>query len=134
MNVPPSKKPTLTIVTDRADVFEQGRVYLSKLAYAGAVEISSEAPADTQGMVGIVTDGARLYMPMAELVDLDRERERIGKELEKARDNLKRIEGKLANEKFVANAPTAVVDAERERAAKARTLIENLETSLAALG
>ncbi len=134
MNVPPSKKPTLTIVTDRADVFEQGRIYLSKLAYAGAVEITSEAPADTQGMVGIVTDGARLYMPMAELVDLDKERERIGKELEKARDNLKRIEGKLANEKFVANAPAAVVEAERERAAKARTLIENLETSLAALG
>jgi len=85
-------------------------------------------------MVGIVTDGARLYMPMAELVDLDKERERIGKELEKAKDNLKRIEGKLANEKFVANAPAAVVEAERERAAKARTLIENLETSLAALG
>jgi valyl-tRNA synthetase len=85
-------------------------------------------------MVSAVTDDARLYMPMAELVDLDKERERIGKELEKARDNLKRIEGKLANEKFTANAPAAVVDAERERAAKARTLIENLENSLAALG
>ena len=133
MNVPPSKKPTLTIVTARGDVFEQGRVYLSKLAYAGAVEITDAAPADTQGMVSAVTDDARLYMPMAELVDLDKERERIGKELEKARDNLKRIEGKLANEKFVANAPAAVVEAERERAAKARTLIENLETSLAAL-
>ena len=134
MNVPPSKKPTLTIVTSRGDVFEQGRVYLSKLAFAGAVEITDTAPADTQGMVSAVTDDARLYMPMAELVDLDKERERIGKELEKARDNLKRIEGKLANEKFTANAPAAVVDAERERAAKARTLIENLENSLAALG
>ena len=134
MNVPPSKKPTLTIVTNRADVFEQGRVYLSKLAYAGAVEITDTAPADTQGMVGVVTDDARLYMPMAELVDLDKERERIEKELAKARDNLKRIEGKLTNEKFTANAPAAVVEGERERAAKARTLIENLETSLAALG
>ena len=133
MNVPPSKKPSLTIVTDRADVFEQGRVYLSKLAYAGDVEITAAAPADTQGMVGVVTDDARLYMPMAELVDLDKERERIEKELDKARDNLKRIEGKLANEKFVANAPAAVVDAERERAAKARTLIDNLVNSLAAL-
>ena len=84
-------------------------------------------------MVSIVTDGARLYMPMAELVDLDKERERIEKELAKARDNLKRIEGKLANEKFTANAPAAVVEGERERAVKARTLIDNLETSLAAL-
>ncbi|MBQ4040444.1 MAG: class I tRNA ligase family protein, partial [Oscillospiraceae bacterium] len=134
MNVPPSKKPRLSIVSPKADVFEKGTVYLSKLAYAGQVEIVTEVPADTEGMVNVVTDEARMFMPLAELVDLDKERERINREIGKAEADLQKIEAKLSNEKFVSKAPENVVAQEREKAAKARTLIENLKNSLEALG
>ena len=86
------------------------------------------------GTVSVVTDNARLFMPMAELVDLDKERERIKKELANA---VKQLEGqiaKLANEKFVSRAPEAVVNAEREKKVKLDALIENLKLSLENLG
>ena len=133
MNVPPSKRPTLIITSDRPEVFEAGRTYLSKLAYAGEVEISAEAPADTEGMVSVVTGSAKMFMPMAELVDIEKERARLEKELEKARAQLEAQKKKLANESFVSRAPEAVVNAERERAEKAKALIANLEESLAKL-
>ena len=133
MNVPPSKRPTLIITSDRPEVFEAGRTYLSKLAYAGKVEISAEAPADTEGMVSVVTGSAKMFMPMAELVDIEKERARIEKELDKARAQLEAQNKKLANESFVSRAPEAVVNAERERAEKAKALIANLEESLAKL-
>ena len=133
MNVPPSKRPTLIITSDRPEVFEAGRTYLSKLAYAGEVEISAEAPADTEGMVSVVTGSAKMFMPMAELVDLEAERARLEKELDKARAQLEAQNKKLANESFVSRAPEAVVNAERERAEKAKALIANLEESLAKL-
>lgn len=134
MNVPPSKKPRLHIATGRADVFEAGRVYLGRLAYAAEVTISGDAPAEAEGMVTVVTDEAKMYMPLAELVDLAQERARIEKELSRARDELERVRGKLANEKFTAKAPEAVVNAEREKEARAKALIENLTESLAAMG
>jgi valyl-tRNA synthetase len=133
MNVPPSRKARLIIATDRPEVFETGRVYLSKLAYASELEISRNAPEDLDGLVAVVTDGAKLYMPLAELVDLEKERERIRKEIEKAQGDLARAESKLANEKFTAKAPENVVNAEREKAAKAKALIANLTESLKAL-
>ena len=133
MNVLPSKRPRLIISSDRPEVFEAGRTYLSKLAYAGEVDIVSEAPADTDGMVSVVTGSAKMFMPMAELVDLEKERARIEKELEKARAQLEAQNKKLANEAFVSRAPEAVVNAERERAEKAKALIANLEESLAKL-
>ena len=85
-------------------------------------------------MVNVVTDEARMFMPLSELVDLDKERERINREIGKAEADLAKIEGKLNNEKFISKAPENVVAAEREKAAKARTLIENLKNSLEALG
>jgi valyl-tRNA synthetase len=133
MNVPPSKKPHLIIVTDKKDIFDTGRIYLSKLAYAGDLTISSQAPVNTDGMVSVVTNEAKMFMPLAELVDIEKERARIEKELKKANDDLARIENKLANEKFVSRAPENVVNAEREKAEKAKALIENLTESLKAL-
>ena len=70
---------------------------------------------------------------MGQLVDVAKELERIEKELEKARKNLAGIEGKLSNENFTARAPEAVVNAEREKAAKAKDLIAQLEESYAAM-
>jgi valyl-tRNA synthetase len=133
MNVPPSKKPHLIIVSAKTDIFETGRVYLSKLAYAGSLTITDTAPAEAEGMVSVVTDEAKMYMPLSELVDIEKERQRIEKELSKAKAELERVEKKLQNESFVSKAPENVVNAEREKAAKAQALIANLEDSLKAL-
>ena len=134
MNVPASKRPHLIIAAGRPEVFEKGRVYLSNLAYAGSVEVRADVPADTAGMVSVVTEDAKMFMPMAELVDLAAERARIGKELEKAKKDVAGQQAKLANESFVSRAPERVVAAEREKLAKAQALCANLEESLKNLG
>ena len=82
----------------------------------------------------VVTHAARIFMPLSELVDLEQERARIAKEREKAQKGLDMIEKKLSNEGFVAKAPEAVVNAEREKAEKFRALIAQLNESLSALG
>ena len=130
MNVPPSRKAHLIVVTNKGEIFENGRAFLMKLAYAGEVEVTREAPADVDGMVSVVTDQARMFMPMADLVDLAKERERLEKEIAKAQKEYDGQMAKLANEKFLAKAPAAVVETEKERAAKAKALIENLTESL----
>ena len=134
MNVPPSKRPHLIVVTEKADVFEKSRVYMANLAYAGEIIVAGDAPADTSGMVTVVTEDAKLYMPMAELVDLEKERARIEKELARARKDIEGQERKLANENFVSRAPEAVVNAEREKLQKAIALAANLEESLKNFG
>ena len=134
MNVPPSRKAHLFITTDRQDAFRSGEIYITKLAYAEQITISSELPADAEKMVSAVTEEAKLFMPMAELIDLDKERARLEKELEKARKNYEGQMRKLSNENFISRAPEAVVQTERERAKKAKALVENLEASLKNLG
>lgn len=134
MNVPPSRRAQLIVVTQRADIFEQGKAFLMKLAYAAEVQVAAETPADIDGMVSVVTDQAKMFMPMADLVDLAKERERIEKELQKAQKEYDGQMAKLANEKFLAKAPASVVEAEKERADKAHALIENLTESLKKLG
>lgn len=150
MKVPQSKKPGIIIETARPEVFEQGRAYIAKLAYASDISItgrtgadvsgfetdtSSTAPASaSDGMVTVVTRDATIYMPLSELVDLDKERERLNRDIEKAQENLDKIEKKLRNEGFTSKAPEAVIAAEREKADKARALIANLSASIAQLG
>ena len=134
MNVPPSRKAHLIIVTDRKAAFEAGISYICKLAYASEVSVRDAAPENTEGMVSVVTDNARMFMPMAELVDLEKERERIKKELANAEKQLAGQIAKLSNQNFVTRAPEAVVNTEREKQAKLEALIENLKISLAGLG
>ena len=130
MNVPPSKKPPLTIVTDNTDVFEAGRAYIGRLAYAGELTITDSAPTSSDGFVTVVTNDARIFIPMAELVDLAKERERIEKEIIKAKSIIEQTERKLSNEQFTSKAPERVINAEREKLAKAGALLENLMDSL----
>lgn len=102
MNVPPSRKAHLFITTDRQDAFRSGEIYITKLAYAEQITISSELPADAEKMVSTVTEEAKLFMPMAELIDLDKERARLEKELEKARKN---YEGRCASSRTRTSSP-----------------------------
>lgn len=134
MKVPPGKKPGIVVETARPDVFSRGEVYMAKLAYAASVSVVGSAPEDTSGMVTAITKDAKIYMPLSELVDLDKERERLEKDIQKAQDNLDRVEKKLTNQGFAAKAPENVIAAEREKADKAKALIENLKASLAQLG
>ena len=134
MNVPPSRRSHLIIVTEQKSTFEQGKAYISKLAYAQEVTVTDTVPADAAGMVSAVTDQARMFMPMADLVDLDAERARLNKSLDNAKKQLASQEAKLANQNFVSRAPEAVVNTEREKKAKLEALIENLQQSLAQLG
>ena len=133
MNVPPSKKAELMIVTDQAEPYQQGLHFIQRLAYASNVTFPETAPADVTGLVSVVTHDATAYLPLSELVDLAAERERIAKELEKAKNGLRITEGKLANEKFVAHAPENVVNAEREKVAKYQELIAKLQESAKAM-
>ena len=134
MNVPPSRKSHLIIVTDKAKAFTDGEKFTCKLAYASGVEVRAELPESTDGMVSVITDNARMFMPMAELVNLEKERARMEKELANAKKQLDGQNAKLANENFVSRAPEKVVNAEREKKAKLEALIENLEESLKNLG
>ena len=134
MNVPPSRKAHLLIATDKKDAFEAGTSYICKLAYASEVSVLDAAPEDSAGMVSVVTDNARMFMPMAELVDLEKEKARIEKELANAEKQLAAQIGKLSNQNFVTRAPEAVVNLEREKKAKLEALIENLKLSLENLG
>ena len=133
MNVPPSKKATLYVLTSTPQVFAQGAGFIQRLAYADKVELLEKEPENLNGLVTCATADAKLYIPMGQLVDIAKEQERIGKELEKARKNLASLSGKLSNENFISRAPEAVVNAEREKAKKAADLIAALEESLAAL-
>ena len=135
MNVPPSKKAQLTVSTLEQAVFHQGTPFLKRLAYASDVKVvEATDTVDTQGMVTIATHAARLYLPLAELVDLEKEKARIQKELDKNRKELDKLETKLNNPGFVNKAPAQVVEAERERANKLKALLVKLEESAAALG
>ncbi len=134
MNVPPSRKSHLIIVSDKAKPFNDGVPFICKLAYASEVSVIAEVPESTDGMVSVITDNARMFMPMAELVDLEKEKARIEKELTNAEKQLQAQIGKLANENFVSRAPEHVVNIEREKKAKLEGLIENLKASLENLG
>ena len=133
MNVPPSRKAQVIIVTAQPDNYRLGAHFITRMAYASELTVVTEAPADLTGMVTVATHDATVYMPMAELVDIAKELERIAAERKKAEENLHRIEAKLANESFTSRAPENVVNAEREKAEKARALIAKLDESAAAM-
>ena len=134
MNVPPSKKAALIIATQKPALFAQAEPFMKRLAWASQVTVQQQAPADVSGMVTCVTQAAQIYMPLSELVDLDKERERLQKELDNALNMVTRTEGKLKNESFVSRAPEAVVNAEKEKLEKYRQMAAKLQDNLKALG
>ena len=133
MNVPPSKKAEVLLVTATPEIYQQGLHFIQRLAYASSVPFADAAPTDITGQVSVVTANATAYMPLAELVDIQAELDRINKEIEKAKNGLRIVEQKLSNEKFVSKAPEAVVNAEKEKAAKYAELIAKLEESAKAM-
>ena len=129
MNVPPSKKCTLYVVSDKGDIFRQGEGFLCRLAYADQVAVCDADPEGHEDMVSVVTADAKLYMPMEQLIDFEKELARIAKEKENCQKQIAMFESKLSNESFVARAPEKVVNDQREKLAKAKALLEQLLAS-----
>ena len=133
MNVPPSKKTHLFIVSETASIFVDSSLLIRKLAYAESVSVSREIPDNSEKMVNVSTDNARIFIPLQELVDVEKEIERIQKELDKSEMLLEGQIKKLSNENFVSRAPESVVNAEREKKSRLEALIVNLRQSLTEL-
>ncbi len=132
MNVPPSRRTALYVVTPYADEFCAAIPFFEKLASASEVILVPEY--HDESAVSIVTDAATVYIPLADMIDFERERARLSAELARADADIERTEKKLPNESFVAKAPAAVVDAERSKLEKYRAARASLAAELQKLG
>ncbi|NLE13418.1 MAG: valine--tRNA ligase [Clostridiales bacterium] len=136
MNVPPSRKAHLVIVTDRIDSFsEDTAVFFTRLSSASAVEIKTSAPEleEDDSAVRIITDSASLYIPMGDLVDTEKEIERLSGERQKTIGEIERLEKKLSNKGFTEKAPAAVVEGERVKLAQYKDTLTGIDNALSKL-
>ena len=130
MNVVPSKKAKVIIVTENKALFEGTEVFFEKLASASETLIQSDKSGIGDNAVNAVVEGAEVFIPLDELVDKEKELERLTAEKQKLEAEIKRVEGKLSNESFVAKAPQKVVDEEREKGEKYKAMLEKVLESL----
>jgi valyl-tRNA synthetase len=136
MNVPPSKKAKVYVVSENADllkIFEHSKVFFATLGYAGEVYLQADKTGIDDDAVSAVIPQAAIYMPFAELVDVAKEIERLEKEQKRLEGELKRVNGMLSNEKFVSKAPEAKINEEKEKLVKYTQMMEQVEARLAQL-
>ena len=136
MNVAPSRKAKVYVVSEDAlirDIFENGRVFFATLAYASEVAVQSDKAGIPDDAVSAVIPGAVLYIPFAELVDIDKEIERLKKEEGRLNGEIKRCEGMLGNEKFISKAPQAKIDEEKAKLEKYQQMLAQVRERLQAL-
>ena len=130
MNVPMSRKVNLTIAASQPEVFEAGKAFFLRLAGAEDVKVcgmeAAEAASGDDGLVEVTTHAARLFMPLAELVDFEKELARLAKEKENCLKQIALFESKLSNEAFVSRAPEKVVNDQKEKLAKNQALLAQL--------
>ena len=130
MNVPMSKKVNLTIAAAQPEVFAAGKAFFLRLAGAEDVKVcgmeAADAASGDDGLVEVTTHAARLFMPLAELVDFEKELARIAKEKENCLKQIAMFESKLSNEAFVSRAPEKVVSDQKEKLAKNQALLAQL--------
>ena len=121
MNVPPSKKASVYVVSEKEEVrrvFEDSKVFFATLGYASEVHVQADKAGIAEDAVSTVIPDAVIYMPFAELVDVEKEIARLEKEAGRLEGEIKRAKGMLSNEKFVSKAPAAKVEAEKEKLEK----------------
>ncbi len=136
MNVPPSRKANVYVVTadaEVADIFEEGKVFFTTLSYAAQVTIQADKTGIADDAVAVLIPKASIYIPFADLVDVEKEIERLKNEEKKLEGELKRVNGMLANEKFVSKAPAAKIAEEKEKLEKYTTMMEQVKERLAQL-
>ena len=132
MNVPPSKKVTMIVETKFTEIFGGCKAFFEKLAGAGEFTVTNEAPS-ADGMATVVTDSARIFMPMGELVDKEKELARLEKEKKAAQKDIDFLSGKLNNQGFLAKAPAAQIENERAKLAKAEEKMAKINESIKSL-
>jgi len=132
MNVPPSKKAKIIIVPtdDKRPAMEDGKEYFKSLASASEVEIKDNKDGIPEDAVSVVIDGVELFIPLDELVDFEKEKERLNKERDKALAEIKRVEGKLNNPGFVNKAPAKLVEEEKAKKEKFEEILHTIEERL----
>ena len=131
MNVPPSKKASVHIETDSPKVFEECAAFFTRLASASQVEIGSGF--DMPSAVQVITDSARIFIPMDELIDKEKELARLNKEKASCQKDIDFVQNKLNNPGFVAKAPAHLVENERQRLVTAQERLAKIEESIAVL-
>ncbi len=130
MNVPPSKKAKVIIVTAKTDVFTQGTAFFEKLASASEAVVQTDKSGISDNAVNVVVPSAEIYLPLDELVDKSKELERLNAEKKKLEGEIKRVEGKLGNPGFVNKAPQKVVDEEKAKGEKYKEMLEKVLESI----
>ena len=136
MNVPPSKKAKVFVVTASEDIkkiFENGMVFFATLGYASEIVIQADKTGIDEDAVAVLIPNAAIYMPFAELVDVEKEIERLRAEEKRLEGELKRVEGMLANEKFVSKAPAAKIQEEKDKLEKYTTMMNQVKERLSQL-
>ena len=136
LNVPPSKKASVYVVSAEAGIretFSRSRIFFATLAHAGEVHIQEDKTGIGEDAVSAVIPGASIYIPFAELVDLEKELERLSKEQQRLRKEIARSNGMLNNEKFVSKAPAAKVQEERDKLENYANMLKQVEERLAQL-
>ena len=137
MNVPNSKKATVYVVSDNAeirDIFEHGKVFFAALGFASEVLVQADKTGIAEDAVSALLPEAAIYMPLAELVDIEKERERLQKEVKRLEGELARVNVMLNNEKFVSRAPEAKIQEERDKKEKYTQMMNQVKERLAQLG
>ncbi len=130
MNVPPSVKAALHIETAETAIFEQGRLFFERLASASEIIIAEKA--EIEDAVTVVTDCARIFIPLSELVDKEKELARLNKEKEAVQKDIDFSNGKLNNQGFISKAPEQQIEAEKAKLAKAQEKMAKIEQSISA--
>lgn len=137
MNVAPSKKAKVIVVSDNAevrDIFEKGKVFFAPLAYASEVAVQGDKSGISDDAVSVAIHNGMIYMPFAELVDIAKEKERLAKEKEKLIKEVERVEKKLSNQGFVSKAPEKVINEEKAKLEKYSSMLKSVEEQIARLG
>ncbi len=132
-NVVPSKKVKTYVITERNEQFEKGVAFFEKMASCSEVIVSSDKSVLPENVVTVVTEGAEISLPLGDLVDKEKELDRLTKERERLISEIKRVEGKLNNQGFVAKAPKEVVEAEAAKGKTYKEMLEKVEEAIASL-
>lgn len=131
MNVVPSVKASLFIETEYSDIFESGKMFFERLASASEIEISDKF--EMEDAVTVVTDCARIFIPLNDLVDKEKEIARLNKEKKAVQKDIDFLSGKLSNQGFLAKAPAQLIEAQKEKLAKANEKMEKIMQSINAM-
>lgn len=133
MNVAPSKKAKVIVVSENEevrDIFEKGKVFFAPLAYASEIAVQSDKSGISDDAVSTAIHNGMIYMPFAELVDIEKEKERLVKEKEKLVKEVERVEKKLSNQGFVSKAPEKVINEEKAKLEKYSNMLKSVEEQI----